>query len=81
MWRSLARFSPVAFSRPLLCVPLSTYISFLLGILVGQENHVSIFLRGSLLSLAGMHPSCEAVLVLQLPISTFLFEFLESTLH
>ena len=67
MWRPSVQFSPFAFSCPLLHVPLSTRLAFILGALAGQATRAYVFLLGSLFSLVVIRPSCEAVLVLQLP--------------
>ena len=72
MWRPSVQFYPIVLSRPLPHVPLSTRLTFLLGILAGRETCASVFMSDSLISLPGMRSSCEAVLVLQLPLY-FLF--------
>ena len=48
MWRPLVRFFPVAFSHPLLHVPLSNHLSFLLETLARQATCAYVFLLDSL---------------------------------
>ena len=68
MWCPSVLFYPINFSHPLLHIPLSIRLAFLLGTLSGRATRDFIFLLDSLLPLVVMRLSCEAVPVLQLPL-------------
>ena len=79
--RPLVQFSLVVFSHPLLHVPLSTCLVFILGELAGQANRAYAFMLDFMFELVERRLSCVAFPVLQLLRFRLFLKYLESTLH